>query len=103
MEIWKKQKEQGKALTVTDLNAVRYMSSADKVAETIIKLIPVAENGLYILNMPKYTVLDLIKKHFGDCKLENIGLRPGEKLVEELVKSNEKCIIIDMEEDLCPL
>lgn len=87
-EIWNRQYCDGQPLTVTDLEATRYMAPKDKIANAILGILPKAQNGLYVLFMPSYKVKDLIKE-FPGCKIDAIGLQPGEKMSEELYHEGE--------------
>ncbi len=97
LEVWETQKKQGKKLTVTDLYDERYMGYVDDVVKTIIGIIQNVDNGLYILNMNKYTVEELLKSYYPDCEYELIGLQEGEKMHEMLYDEGEKFTLIDVE------
>lgn len=95
LEIWERQFKEGKPLTVTDLNATRYAASQEGIAKGILSIINRPEHGLFVLNMPKYSVKDLISK-YGDYPIDIIGLQKGEKLEEELYRIGEKVTLIDV-------
>lgn len=99
-QIWDKQYASGKPLTVTDLNATRYMASKEAIVRAIIFKIDldIIENGLYILRMANYRVADLITKYV-DAEINIIGLQEGEKLHEELYNENERGKFIDIIEE----
>ena len=98
LEIWKNQYCENKPLTVTNLEAERYIASKEQIASAIIKIIPEASNGLYILNMPKVKVKDLLNQ-FDNPEIKITGLLTGEKMSEELYRKNEKCTIINVVEN----
>lgn len=87
-EIWDKQYKNGEPLTITDLDATRYMAPKDKIANAILGILPKAQNGLYVLFMPSYKVQDLIKEYPGHS-IQTVGLQPGEKLIEEMYRDGE--------------
>lgn len=89
LEIWDKQKSEGKPLSVTDVNAVRYMAPAASVAKAIVDIASGQPSGLYVLDMPKYKIGDMLK-NYGNCPVEITGLKKSEKLVEELYLPKEK-------------
>ncbi len=95
LEIWRKQFENGETLTVTDPNAERYMASKENIARTIIKTIADKLQGLVVLDMPRYKVSDLLKE-FEGCKWRITGLKPGEKLREELYREGEKFTLVNV-------
>lgn len=94
-EVWDKQYRAGEPLTVTELDAVRYMAPRDAIVGAIIKTLPNAQNALYVLSMPAYKVKDLIKGYPGHNVIIT-GLQPGEKLVEEMY-GKEKFITVEVE------
>ena len=94
-EVWDKQYKNGEPLTVTDLNAVRYMESRERIAQAVVNIACNIQNGLYVLSMPKYKVSDLISKYEG-AEVKITGLRQGEKLIEELYRENEKFTLVEV-------
>jgi len=90
-----------KKVTITDPNMTRFMMSKKDVMELIFKATLIAKGGeIFILKMPVLKIGDLadvvIKNYaqqFGykinEIKKEIIGLRPGEKIFEELMTEVE--------------
>lgn len=95
LQIWDYQKSLNVPLTVTDLSAVRYMAEKEKIAQAIIKVIREPYEGLVVLNMPKYTVKDLLKP-YGDYPINIIGLQKGEKKEEILFNENEVFTLVEV-------
>jgi FlaA1/EpsC-like NDP-sugar epimerase len=96
IEVWREQYKRGLPLTVTDLNCERYMASRQSVAKAIIKTINEPYSGLVVLNMPKYTVAELLKP-YGDYPINIIGLQKGEKKEEALFRDGEEFSLIDID------
>jgi len=94
-EVWDKQYKNGEPLTVTDLNAVRYMESRERIAQAVVNIACNIQNGLYVLSMPKYKVSDLIKR-CKDTEIKITGLKQGEKLIEELYREDEKFTLVEV-------
>lgn len=88
LEIWRSQKEQGLPLTVTDLNATRYAAPKEKIANAILNISQSDLKGLVVLDMKCYTMRELMAM-VGDCDFVETGLKPYEKLHEELWKDGE--------------
>ncbi|MEW9123288.1 MAG: SDR family NAD(P)-dependent oxidoreductase [Thermotaleaceae bacterium] len=115
--LFEKQILEQRKITVTDLNMSRFMMTLTQAAALTIQ---VAENCLggeiFILKMPVIKLKDLVEvvieevctKHRIDRKeiqIETIGMRPGEKLYEELMTEEESKFAFDLEKmyAVCPV
>jgi len=96
-EIWDKQYRYGEPLTVTELEAVRYMASKEAIVRTILGAFSAVENTLYVLSMPAYRVKDLIRGYPGHSVVIT-GLTPGEKLIEEMYREDEKFKTLEVQD-----
>jgi FlaA1/EpsC-like NDP-sugar epimerase len=94
-EIWDKQYANGEPLTITDLEALRYMADKKDIVKSILKTLPEAQNALYVLQMPSYRVKDLLWRYNAEY-INIIGLQDGEKLEEELFRKGEKFIPVEV-------
>jgi len=98
--LFKKQIEEGKPLTVTDSRVSRYFMTTSEAAQLVIQAGAMGEGGeIFVLDMGSpIKVIDLAQDLIRlsgfepekDIKIEITGLRPGEKLCEELVAKNER-------------
>lgn len=89
---FKAQIEQGGPITVTDPEITRYFMLIPEACELVLQTGAIGENGeLFILDMGKpVKIVDLARKMIDlsgkkDIAIEFTGLRPGEKLYEELL------------------
>jgi FlaA1/EpsC-like NDP-sugar epimerase len=103
--LFRDQLRRGGPLTVTDQRATRYFMTVSEAAELIIQAGSMGRGGeIFVLNMGEpVRIDDLARKMIrlaglnvkdlhnpnGDIAIEYIGLRPGEKLHEELVIGNK--------------
>ncbi len=94
--LFKKQIEAGGPITLTDRRAVRYFMTLSEAAGLVLQSGAIAENGeLFVLDMGEpIKVLDLALcmlrlSGASGIKIEETGLRPGEKLCEELLTGTE--------------
>ena len=51
---------------------------------------------IFVPKIPSYRLLDLAKAIAPDCKLEVIGIRPGEKIHEEMITANDSHNTVDL-------
>jgi FlaA1/EpsC-like NDP-sugar epimerase len=98
IKIWEKQIEEGKAITVTDKEAIRYFMTIPEASQLVIKAASKAHSGeIMILDMGEPINIYELAKQFiqlsglslADVDIEFTGMRAGEKLYEELLTSEE--------------
>lgn len=98
--LFKKQIAAGGPVTITDKRIIRYFMTIQEASQLVIQAGAMAERGeLFVLDMGKpiriYDLAVSMIKLSGlepgkDIEIEEIGLRPGEKLYEELLMKSEK-------------
>lgn len=85
LPLFMKQKSGG-ALTLTNEKMTRFSLTLEEAARHIAELAGWARGGeIYVPKCPSYRVGDLASAVCPDCAREFIGLRPGEKLHEEII------------------
>ena len=88
-EVWKKEKEMNKPLSITHPKMQRYFFHVDEAVEHILKCITFINLGeIFIPKMKSYKMKDLASKISNKHKI--IGLRQGEKLEEILITQEEE-------------
>lgn len=97
--IFSKQIEEGGPVTITDKNIIRYFMTIPEAAQLVLQAGYYADKGeIFVLDMGEpVRILDLAEKMIKLCGLEpyedieikEIGLRPGEKMFEELHHGGE--------------
>lgn len=98
--LFEKQIKEGGPITITDKNIIRYFMTIPEAVSLILQCGLFANGGeIFILDMGKpVKIVDLAEKMirqlglvpYKDIQIEEVGLRPGEKLYEELLLDKEK-------------
>lgn len=98
--LFKRQIDAGGPITLTDKRIIRYFMTIPEAVGLIMEACFMAKNGeLYVLDMGKpVKILDLAENMirlsgyvpYKDIDIVEIGLRPGEKLYEELLMKSEE-------------
>ena len=98
---WVDQINSGGPVTITDKSMTRFMMSIDQAVDLVIQASDIMIQGeIFILKMPSLRMLDLAKVLIKESaklnqtdrkkiKIKEIGVRPGEKLHEELLTEYE--------------
>ena len=99
--LFEKQIENGGPVTVTDPNIIRYFMTIPEAAQLVLQAGAFAETGeIFILDMGKpVKIADLARNLIQlsglipdvDIEIKYTGLRPGEKLYEELLIDPKTC------------
>ena len=103
--LFREQIKQGGPITVTDPSIIRYFMTIEEASQLVIQAGSMGENGeIFLLDMGEpIKVVDLAKNMIrlsgmsfkddnnpeGDIEITYTGLRPGEKLYEELLIDNK--------------
>ena len=81
---------QGEPLPVTDLRMTRFWISIESAVDFIIDSLEMMSGGeLYVPIIPSMRIIDLAKAIAPDAKFVEIGMRPGEKLHEEMISVDD--------------
>ena len=86
-----------KILTITDPEMTRFNITVKEGVEMVIWSIQNAMGGeIFVPKIPSYKILDLAEAIGPNCHKEIIGVRPGEKIHEELITHADASNTIDI-------
>ena len=84
-----KMREKGK-LPITDMEMTRFNITIDEGVKLVLYALEKAIGSeLYVPKIPSYKIAEVAKAVCPNCELEDIGIRPGEKLHEEMITSSD--------------
>jgi UDP-N-acetylglucosamine 4,6-dehydratase len=81
---------QGMPLPITDLRMTRFWISIESAVKFVIDSLEMMTGGeLYVPKIPSMKIVDLANAVAPEAKLVEIGMRPGEKLHEEMISADD--------------
>jgi UDP-N-acetylglucosamine 4,6-dehydratase len=84
-------------LPITDKNMTRFNISLQGGVDMVMHAIEHAWGGeIFIPKIPSYRILDVAKAVAPDCQIEIVGIRPGEKIHEEMITSSDSFNTFDL-------
>lgn len=87
---FRKLAEQGKSLPITDKRMTRFWITLDQAVRFVVDSFDLMAGGeLYVPRIPSMKVVDLAQAIAPEAPMHEIGVRPGEKLHEEMVSPEE--------------
>lgn len=91
-----KKRDEG-VLTITDERMTRFNISLDDGIKMVLWALKNGDGGeIFVPKIPSYRIGDLAEAIGPDCKQEIIGIRPGEKLHEEMITSSDSYNTVDL-------
>ncbi len=97
--IWKKVIEDGgDTLGVTDMRMTRFWITLDEGVELVFKALRESKGGeTYISKIPSFHIGDLAQAMLPGCKIDEFGIREGEKLHEVMVTKDDSFMTYEYE------
>jgi UDP-N-acetylglucosamine 4,6-dehydratase (inverting) len=84
-------------ITVTDKRMTRFNITLKQSVEFVIWAIENSVGGeILVPKITSYKILDLVKAITSNCKIIFTGIRPGEKIHEEMISSNDSRSTLDL-------
>ena len=82
-----------KTLPITHKDMTRFLITLNQGVEFVLKSFERMYGGeIFIPKIPSMKMVDLAKALCSDCEIEEIGIRPGEKLHESMITRDDRCI-----------
>jgi len=82
--------EDGKELPLTDLRMTRFWISLHQAVNFVMDSFELMQGGeLYVPRIPSMKLVDLVSAIAPDAKTKEVGMRPGEKLHEEMISQDD--------------
>lgn len=84
-------------LPITDLNMTRFNISLQEGADMVLHAMETAWGGeIFVPKIPSYKLIDVAEAIGPECKHEIVGIRPGEKVHEEMITSSDSFSTYDL-------
>jgi UDP-N-acetylglucosamine 4,6-dehydratase len=81
---------EGKAIPITDFRMTRFLISLDQAVRFVIdSLCEMSGGELYVPQIPSIKIVDLARAISPKSDIVEIGMRPGEKLHEEMISGDD--------------
>lgn len=94
---FKNLRDQNKSITITDPNMTRFNISIEDGVKMVIYALENAWGGeLFVPKIPSYHIMDLAKAIAPNSKIEIVGIRPGEKVHEEMITKSDSFLTYDI-------
>ncbi len=90
--------EQGNPLPITDMRMTRFLISINQAVNFVVDSFEMMSGGeLFVPKIPSIKVIDLAQAVAPGSKMIEIGMRPGEKLHEEMISEDDSRRTIELE------
>ncbi|GAA0798952.1 UDP-N-acetylglucosamine 4,6-dehydratase (inverting) [Spirilliplanes yamanashiensis] len=81
---------EGKSLPITDKRMTRFWITLDAAVRFVVDSFDVMQGGeLFVPRIPSMRILDLVEAVAPDAPTHEVGMRPGEKLHEEMIAGDD--------------
>jgi UDP-N-acetylglucosamine 4,6-dehydratase len=85
-------------LPVTDTSMTRFNISLEEGVEMVLYAVEHALGGeIFVPKIPSYRILDVAKAIAPEAKIEIVGIRPGEKIHEEMITASDSYYTVDLD------
>jgi UDP-N-acetylglucosamine 4,6-dehydratase len=93
-----KQRASG-SVTLTDQRMTRFWLTLEQGVRFVVSCLEKMHGGeIFVPKIPSMRMSDMVKAVAPDCQVEIVGIRPGEKLHEELISEDEARMTVDVQD-----
>ncbi|MFD7730105.1 UDP-N-acetylglucosamine 4,6-dehydratase (inverting) [Kitasatospora phosalacinea] len=86
---------QGRSLPITDKRMTRFWITLDQAVRFVVESLEIMQGGeLYVPRIPSMRILDLAEAVAPAAPTHEIGVRPGEKLHEEMICPDDAPLVV---------
>ena len=86
-----------RSLPITDPSMTRFNISLEDGVEMVLWALENSRNGeIFIPKIPSYRITDLAEAIGPTCELVDVGIRPGEKIHEEMITESDSLYTVDL-------
>jgi UDP-N-acetylglucosamine 4,6-dehydratase (inverting) len=84
-------------LPITDTAMTRFNILLEEGVNLVLRALDSAWGGeIFVPKIPSYSITELAKAIAPSCRLEVIGIRPGEKIHEEMITASDSYLTVDL-------
>jgi UDP-N-acetylglucosamine 4,6-dehydratase len=88
--LFRRLNQQGLSLPITDKRMTRFWITLDHAVRFVVRSFDLMQGGeLYVPRIPSMHIMDLVEAVAPDAPTHEVGIRPGEKLHEEMIAPDE--------------
>jgi len=86
-------------ISVTDPRMTRFWITLEQAVDFVFQSLDKMTGGeLFVPKLPSMNIMDLAKAICPECRIENIGIRPGEKLHEIMIPLDEARMAVELDD-----
>ena len=91
------EKRKSGVLPITDTAMTRFNITLQEGVDMVLWALENAEGGeIFVPKIPSYRIVDVAEAVGPDCRQEVLGIRPGEKIHEEMITSSDSFYTVDL-------
>lgn len=91
------EKKKNNVIPITDMRMTRFNISLQGGVDMVLHALEHAWGGeLFVPKIPSYKILDVAEAIAPDCKKQVVGIRPGEKIHEEMITYSDSFTTYDL-------